>query len=63
MTVGPISAASLSQYVLAPSGSTQLQQPLQTLPESLTSGDPIWQRSASVPEKVYGISGSLNVLA
>ena len=39
MTVGSISAASLSQYVLVSSDSTQLQQALQTLQDSLTSGD------------------------
>src|SRR5271156_4369879 len=39
MTVGSISAASLSQYVLASSDSTQLQQALKTLQNSLTSGD------------------------
>jgi hypothetical protein len=39
MTIGSISAAGLSQYVLASSDSTQLQQTLQTLQDSLTSGD------------------------
>jgi hypothetical protein len=39
MSVGPISAAGLSQYVLASSDSTQLQQTLQTLQNSLASGD------------------------
>jgi len=40
MIIGSISsAAGLSQYVLASSGSSQLQQALQTLQSSLTSGD------------------------
>jgi hypothetical protein len=39
MAVGSISAASLSQYVLSSSNSTQLQQSLQTLQNSLASGD------------------------
>jgi len=39
MAIGPISAASLSQYVLSSSNSTQLQQALQALHNSLTSGD------------------------
>jgi ribosomal protein S20 len=39
MTIGSISAASLSQHVLAVSDSSQLQQALQTLQTSLTSGD------------------------
>ena len=39
MTVGSISAAGLSQYVLASSNSNGLQQILQTLQKSLTSGD------------------------
>jgi nucleoside recognition membrane protein YjiH len=39
MTVNPISAASLGQYVLSTSNATQLQQTLQTLQNSLASGD------------------------
>jgi len=39
MTISSISAASLSQYVLQSSNSTQLQQALQTLQSSLGSGD------------------------
>jgi hypothetical protein len=39
MTVSSISAASLSQYVLASSGTSQLQQALQTLQSNITSGD------------------------
>ena len=39
MTVGSISAAGLGQYVLASSDSNQLQQALQTLQNSITSGD------------------------
>jgi ribosomal protein S20 len=39
MTTGSISAADLSQFVLASSDSTQLQQALQTLQSSLVSGD------------------------
>jgi ribosomal protein S20 len=39
MGVGSISAASLSQYVLSSSNSTQLQQSLQALQNSLASGD------------------------
>jgi len=39
MGVGSISAASLGQYVLSTSNSTQLQQALQTLQSSLSSGD------------------------
>jgi hypothetical protein len=39
MTIGSISAASLSQYVLASSNSTQIRQTLQTLQNSLASGD------------------------
>ena len=39
MQVGAISAAGLSQYVLSSSNSTQLQQALQTLQSSLSSGD------------------------
>jgi len=39
MTVGSISAAGLSQYVLASSDSNQLQQALQCLQDNLTSGD------------------------
>ena len=39
MTVSSISAAGLSQYVLSTSSSTQLQQALQTLQNSLASGD------------------------
>jgi len=39
MSVGLISAAGLSQYVLSSSNSTQLQQTLQTLQNSLASGD------------------------
>ena len=39
MTIGSISAASLSQYVLSSSNSTQLQQALQALQNSLASGD------------------------
>ena len=39
MTTGSISAAGLSQYVLASSNSTQVQQALQALQNSLTSGD------------------------
>jgi hypothetical protein len=39
MSISPISAASLGQSVLAASNSTQLQQTLQTLQNSLTSGD------------------------
>lgn len=39
MSVGPISAASLGQSVLASSNSSQLQQSLQTLQNSLALGD------------------------
>jgi hypothetical protein len=39
MTIGSISAASLSQYVLSSSNSTQLQQALQALQDSLASVD------------------------
>ena len=39
MAIGPISAASLSEYVLSSSNSTQLQQALQALQNSLASGD------------------------
>jgi hypothetical protein len=39
MTIGSISAAGLSQYVLASSNSTQLRQTLQTLQNSLAAGD------------------------
>jgi len=39
MTTGSISAAGLSEYVLASSNPTQLQQALQTLQNSLASGD------------------------
>ena len=39
MTVNSISAAGLSQYVLATSSSNPLQQALQTLQNSLVSGD------------------------
>lgn len=39
MAVNSISAASLSQYVLSSSNSTQLQQSLQSLQNSLASGD------------------------
>jgi hypothetical protein len=39
MTVSAISAASLSQHVLASSDSNQLQQALQSLQSSITSGD------------------------
>jgi hypothetical protein len=39
MGISPISAARLGQSVLAASNSTQLQQTLQTLQNSLTSGD------------------------
>ncbi len=39
MTIGSISAASLSQYVLSSSNSTQMQQALQSLQNSLASGD------------------------
>jgi hypothetical protein len=39
MSVGSISAAGLSQYVLSSSKSTQVQQTLQTLQNSLASGD------------------------
>jgi hypothetical protein len=39
MSIRPISAASLGQSVLAASNSTQLQQTLQSLQSSLTSGD------------------------
>ena len=39
MTTGSISAADLSQYILASSDSTQLQQALQTLQNSLVSAD------------------------
>jgi hypothetical protein len=39
MTVGAISAAGLSQSVLSTSNSNQLQQLLQTLQNSLSSGD------------------------
>ena len=46
MSVGPISAASLSQYVLASSNSTQLQQTLQTLQNSLALGDLTGAQSA-----------------
>jgi hypothetical protein len=39
VTIGSISAAGLRQYVLAPGTSTQVQQALQVLQESLASGD------------------------
>jgi ribosomal protein S20 len=39
MAISSISAASLSQYVLSSSNSTQLQQALQALQDSLASGD------------------------
>ncbi|MGA7631222.1 MAG: hypothetical protein WCB11_10670 [Terriglobales bacterium] len=39
MSISPISAASLGHSVLAASNSTHLQQTLQTLQNSLTSGD------------------------
>jgi hypothetical protein len=39
MTINSISAAGLSQYVLSSSNSTQVQQTLQTLQNSLASGD------------------------
>jgi len=39
MTIGSISAASLSQFVLSSGSSTPLQQALQNLQDSLTSGD------------------------
>jgi ribosomal protein S20 len=39
MAISSISAASLSQYVLSSSNSTQLQQALQALQNSLASGD------------------------
>jgi hypothetical protein len=39
MATSPISAASLSQYVLQSSNATQLQQALQTLQSSLGTGD------------------------
>jgi hypothetical protein len=39
MAIGGISASGLSQYVLSTSNSNQLQQVLQTLQKSLTSGD------------------------
>jgi len=39
MSIGSISAAGLGQYVLSSSNSTPLQQSLQTLQNSLASGD------------------------
>jgi hypothetical protein len=39
MAISSISAASLSQYVLSSTNSTQLQQALQALQDSLASGD------------------------
>jgi ribosomal protein S20 len=39
MTINPISAAGLSQYVLASSNSSQVKQGLQTLQNNLASGD------------------------
>jgi hypothetical protein len=39
MTIGSISAASLSQYVLSSSNAAQMQQALQRLQNSLASGD------------------------
>jgi ribosomal protein S20 len=39
VTIGSISASGLSQYVLAASNSTQLQQTLQALQNNLASGD------------------------
>ena len=39
MTVGSISAASLSQYVLSSSQSNPLQQAMESLQDSLASGD------------------------
>jgi len=39
MAIGSISAASLGQYVLSSSNSTQLEQSLQALQNSLASGD------------------------
>jgi hypothetical protein len=46
MTVGSISASGLSQYVLSASNSTQLQQSLQTLQNTLSSGDLTGAQSA-----------------
>jgi hypothetical protein len=46
MTIGSISAAGLSQDVLASSNSSELQQALQTLQNSLGSGDLNGARSA-----------------
>ena len=39
MSISPISAASLGQYVLSTGNPAALQQGLQTLQESLASGD------------------------
>lgn len=39
MSIGPISASGLSQDILASSDSNQLQQTMQTLQKTLTSGD------------------------
>ena len=39
MTIGSISAASLSQYVLSSSNAAQMQRALQSLQNSLASGD------------------------
>ncbi len=46
MTIGSISAASLSQYVLSSSSAAQMQQALQSLQNSLASGDLSGAKSA-----------------
>jgi hypothetical protein len=66
MTTGSISAAGLSEYVLASSDSTQLQQALQSLQNSLASGDlngansafQTVQRISQLPATVSGNSQS-----
>ena len=46
MSISPISAAGLSQYVLESSNSTQLKQAFQSLQNSLASGDLTGAQSA-----------------
>lgn len=66
MTVNSISAASLSQYVPASSGTSQLQQALQNLESSITSGDLNGAQSAfevlqSLNQSLTAESGSNSV--
>lgn len=61
MTTGSISAADLSQFVLASSDSTQLQQALQTLQNSLVSGDLNGANSAfQTVQKISELSATAN---